>query len=108
MELPAEKQAKLAANNVEEQEIVLGLRPEHIVLDANEGIEANIDVHELMGSSIHLHVNALGKDIIIVVSTMDMTGAEIAALSAGTKVKFNFPGHVCHIFGKESKTNLEA
>ncbi len=108
VELSEEKQANLAANNVEEQEIVLGLRPEHIVLDANEGVESNIDVHELMGSSIHLHVNALGKDIIIVVSTMDMTGAEIAALSAGAKVKFNFPGHVCHVFSKETKVNLEA
>ncbi len=107
VELSAEKQAKLAANNVEEQDIVLGLRPEHIML-GDEGVEARIDVHELMGSSIHLHVNAEGKDVVIVVSTMNMTGAEIAALSAGTNVKFNFQGHVCHVFSKETNINLEA
>ena len=105
--LSDEKQAKLAKNNVAEQEIVLGVRPEHISL-ANEGVEANIDVNELMGSSIHLHVNASGKDVVLVISTMDMTGAEIAALAAGANVKFTFPGHTCHVFSKQTKVNLEA
>ena len=107
--LPEEKQAKLAANNVEEQEIVLGLRPEHIELSNNgEGVSATIDVHELMGSSVHLHVNAAGKDVVIIVSTMNMTGAEIAALSAGTEVKFDFSGHIAHLFSKETGVNIEA
>ncbi len=105
--LSDEKQANLAKNNVVEQDIVLGVRPEHIAL-SNVGVEATIDVNELMGSSIHLHVNAAGKDVVLVISTMDMTGAEIAALAAGTNVKFTFPGHTCHVFSKETKTNLEA
>ena len=105
--LSDEKQANLAKNNVEEQEIVLGVRPEHISL-ANDGVEAVIDVNELMGSSIHLHVNAAGKDVVLVISTMDMTGAEISALAAGANVKFTFPGHTCHVFSKTTKTNLEA
>ena len=61
-----------------------------------------------MGSSIHLHVDASGKDVVLVISTMDMTGAEINALAAGTNVKFSFPGHTCHVFSKTTKTNLEA
>ena len=105
--LSDEKQANLAKNNVEEQDIVLGVRPEHIAL-ANEGVAATIDVNELMGSSIHLHVNASGKDVVLVISTMDMTGAEINALAAGANVKFSFPGHTCHVFSKTTKTNLEA
>ena len=106
--LPQEKQEKLAANNVEEQEVILGLRPEHIELSKGEGVSATIDVHELMGSSIHLHVNVAGKDVVIIVSTMNMTGAEIAALSAGTEVKFDFSGHICHVFSKGTEINLEA
>ena len=105
--LSEEKQANLAKNNVAEQDIVLGVRPEHIAL-TNVGVDANIDVNELMGSSIHLHVNASGKDVVLVISTMDMTGAEINALAAGTAVKFSFPGHTCHVFSKETKVNLEA
>ena len=107
VEVSEEKQAALTANNVEEQDILLGIRPEHITLGEN-GVSGVIDVHELMGSSVHLHVNAVGKDVVIVVSTMDMTQAEVAALSSGTNIKFSFGGHNCHMFSKESGFNLEA
>ena len=107
VELSADKQERLTANNVAEQEITLGLRPEHISLDA-AGVAAKVDVHELMGSSIHLHVSALGHDVVMIISTMNMTGADIAALSAGTDVNFIFPGNCCHVFSKETGINLEA
>ena len=107
VELSEEKQAKLAANNVEAQEIVLGVRPEHIEL-AKSGIDGKVDVSEMMGSSVHLHVSALGRDVVLVVSTMNMTGAEVAALANGNPVSFNFAGHVCHVFNKETGVNLEA
>ncbi len=106
VELSAEKQEKLAANNVEPQDIVLGVRPEHI--NIGEGISGKVDVSELMGSSVHLHVTALGQDVVLVVSTMNMTGAEVAALSNGSTVNYTFPGHVCHVFNKETGINLEA
>ena len=108
VELSEDKQAALAANNVEEQEITLGLRPEHITLGAGEGVNAVINVHELMGSSVHLHVDTCGKEAIVIVNTMDMTGAEVAALSAGAAIKLNFGGNNCHVFGKETGINLEA
>ena len=105
--LSEEKQEKLAKNNAQEQDIVLGVRPEHISLDP-AGFEGIVDVSELMGSTVHLHVNALGRDVVMVVSTMNMTGAEVAALSNGSTVKFSFPGHCCHVFNKETGINLEA
>jgi multiple sugar transport system ATP-binding protein len=104
--LSEEKQAKLAANKVQPQDIVLGVRPEHITLE--KGLCGVVDVSELMGSSVHLHVNALGRDVVVVVSTMNMTGAEVEALSSGTALQFNFPGHCCHVFNKETGINLEA
>ncbi|MGN1016825.1 MAG: ABC transporter ATP-binding protein [Faecousia sp.] len=107
VELSDEKQAKLSANNVEPQDIVLGVRPEHIEL-ADEGVDAKVDVSEMMGSSVHLHVTAMGRDVVLVVSTMNMTGAEVAALTGGANVKFNFTGNVCHVFNKETGINLEA
>ena len=106
VELSAEKQEKLAKNNVAEQDIVLGVRPEHIVLE--KGLEGTVDVSELMGSSVHLHVNSLGRDVVMVVSTMNMTGAEVSALNHGSAVSYSFPGHVCHVFNKETGVNLEA
>ena len=105
--LSDEKQVKLAASNVAEQDIVLGVRPEHIELTAG-GIEGKVDVSEMMGSTVHLHVTSMGRDVVLVVSTMNMTGAEVAALSSGSTVHFSFPGHVCHVFSKETGINLEA
>ncbi len=107
VELSAEKQAVLAAKNAEPQDIVLGVRPEHITLE-DSGVDASIDVSEMMGSSVHLHVTALGQDVVLVVSTMNMTGAEVAALRTGTAVKFDFGGNNCHVFNKETGLNLEA
>ena len=106
VELSPEKQEKLAKNGVEPQDIVLGVRPEHVEL--GKGIEGRVDVSEMMGSSVHLHVTAMGRDVVLVVSTMNLTGAEVAALSNGSSVKFSFPGHVCHLFSKETGINLES
>ncbi|MBR2048243.1 MAG: sn-glycerol-3-phosphate ABC transporter ATP-binding protein UgpC [Oscillospiraceae bacterium] len=105
--LSEDKQAALAKNNVQPQDIVLGVRPEHITLDKT-GFTGKVDVSEMMGSSVHLHVTSMGRDVVMVVSTMNMTGAEVAALANGNTVNFTFPGHVCHVFNKETGINLEA
>ncbi|MBQ8237596.1 MAG: sn-glycerol-3-phosphate ABC transporter ATP-binding protein UgpC [Oscillospiraceae bacterium] len=104
--LSDDKQAALTKNNVAEQEIKLGVRPEHIVLE--KGLGGKVDVSELMGSSVHLHVSSMGRDVVMVVSTMNMTGAEVSALNHGADIQYNFPGHVCHVFNKETGINLEA
>ena len=109
VELSADKQAALAKNNVAEQDITLGVRPEHINAAAGgEGVDGKIDVQELMGSSVHLHVNTNGKDIIAIINTSDMSEADVAALKAGTVIKLEFGGHNCHVFSKETGINLEA
>ena len=107
VELSEEKQAALTANGVEEQEITLGVRPEHITL-AENGIAAKVDVGEMMGSSVHLHVTSMGRDVVLVVSTMNMTGAEVAKLTTGAEVNYEFNGNICHVFSKETGINLEA
>ena len=107
VELSEDKQAALAKNNVAEQDVVLGVRPEHITLEQS-GIDGKVDVSEMMGSSVHLHVTSMGRDVVMVVSTMNMSAAEVGALSNGSAVKYNFPGHVCHVFSKETGINLEA
>ena len=106
VELSEEKQAKLTKNNVQPQDIVLGVRPEHITLD--KGLSGKVEVSEMMGSSVHLHVGSLGQDVVMVVSTMNMTGAEVAALANGSAINYTFAGHVCHVFNKETGINLEA
>lgn len=106
--LSEEKQTALAKNNVKSQEITLGIRPEHITLAeaGKDAITGKIDVSEMMGSAIHLHVNACGRDTIIIVQTMDLKGGE--DLSIGSEISFTFGGNAVHVFDKETGENLEA
>ena len=105
--LDDEKQANLTKNGVEPQSITLGVRPEHITLtgDADKMIDGVVDVSEMMGSAVHLHLNACGKDTIIIVPTMDLE--KDANLSIGSAIKFTFNGSVAHVFNKETGKNLE-
>ena len=102
IKLDKEKEARLLANDVQTQEVTLGVRPEHTVV-ADEGIAATVDVSEMMGSSVHLHVNAAGKDVIIIVPTIDVKGH----YAMGDTVHFTFNGNVAHVFSKETEKNLE-
>ena len=102
VELSEEKQARLAAKNVAEQEVVLGVRPEHILL-CESGIKSKVDVSEMMGSSVHLHVTAEDKDVIVIVPT---TGGSIA-YPMGSELNLTFNGNVAHVFDKETGMNLE-
>ena len=102
VELAEDKQERLASNKVEPQEITLGVRPEHTDLDPN-GVAATVDVAEMMGSSVHLHVNANGHDVIIIVPTIDMKNN----YSMGDTLHFGFQGNVAHVFSKETENNLE-
>ena len=102
VELAAEKEERLLKNNVQSQPITLGVRPEHTDV-ADSGITAKVEVAEMMGSSVHLHVNANGRDVIIIVPTIDMKGN----YNLGDTVHFSFKGNVAHVFSKETEKNLE-
>ena len=108
IELSDEKQANLAAKNVAPQAITLGVRPEHLTVtgDADKMISGTVDVSEMMGSAIHLHVNACGKDTIIIVQTLDLEGNP-SDYAIGKEMKFTFGGNVAHVFNKETGANLE-
>ena len=110
VELSEEKQAALAKNGVEPQAITLGVRPEHIALmgDGAQMLHGTVDVSEMMGSAVHLHVNVLGKDAIIIVQTMDLQGVVNTDFSMGQDIAFTFGGNVVHVFSKENGKNLES
>ena len=96
------KQQKLATNAVEPQDIVLGIRPEHVLL--GEGFTGTVEVTEMMGSNTHLHVR-VGNDeaVILVPDEEEPTGG----FEAGQTVQFAFSGDRIHLFSKETEQNLE-
>ena len=101
-----EKQKNLRERNVEEKDIIIGARPEHISLKNIDGamIEGSVDVSEMMGSSVHIHLNAGGHDSIIIVPTLELGNQD---LHYGSKVRFTFAPNVVHMFDKATGKNLE-
>ena len=100
-----DKQKALLEHNAQSGAVTLGVRPEHIMLCApgtEHSIKAKVDVSEMMGSSIHLHTNAQGKDIVMVISTVDLPAAHTAGFHYGDEVNFTFGGNVLHIFDTET------
>ena len=108
VELSEEKQANLRAKGVESQDIILGVRPNHVRISetGENSNKATVDVSEMMGSEIHLHANANGKDVVIIVSTMKLVDRGITGFKYGEEIAFDFGGNVCHVFDKSGK-NLE-
>jgi multiple sugar transport system ATP-binding protein len=107
IELSDEKQKNLADHKVAAQDVTVGVRPDHISLKEVPGkmIEGTVDVSELMGSAVHLHINACGKDGVIIVPTLDLKGNK--TFSMGSKISFTFGGNVANVFAKDSGKNLE-
>ncbi|MBQ5976887.1 MAG: ABC transporter ATP-binding protein, partial [Oscillospiraceae bacterium] len=102
VELAPEKEERLLKNDVQSQPVTLGVRPEHTDV-AEQGVASTVEVAEMMGSSVHLHLNADGKDVIVIVPTIDMKGS----YKQGDTVHFTFDGKVAHVFSKETDKNLE-
>ena len=102
--ISAEKQASLKAHGAAAGPVVLGVRPEHIMLcdKGAASVKATVDVSEMMGSSIHLHVNANGKDVVLVIATVDLPEDHKFGYRYGEEVNFTFSENVVHIFDKES------
>ena len=106
--LSDDKQANLAKKDVQPQSVTLGVRPEYLLLkgDAGQMIKGKVDVSEMMGSAIHLHVDACGQDSIMIVQMNDIHDENLD-FSIGAPVSFTFRGKNVNIFDKETELNLE-
>ena len=95
---------------LDSQDIILGIRPEHINL-ANEKTESSItckiEVNEMMGSEVHLHATTEdGTELIVRVPTAELTHEERMKLQAGNEIYITFSGNVMHLFNPETEKNL--
>ena len=105
--LSGEKQVNLKKNHVKPGPITLGVRPEHLLLSGSEdnAIRGTVDVSEMMGSAVHLHVSACGRDTIMIVPTTEIESS--AAFTIGSPIAFTFSGSTAHLFDRETQKNLE-
>ena len=101
--LPEEQQEKL--KDIEAgRKVVAGVRPVHVSLSNDEhGIETVMDVSEMMGSEIYLHLDLNGKDVVCIVPT---AGLDVSKFMRGKKIYIDFDPSLIQIFDAETEKNL--
>ena len=110
IEVTGKKADLLREKNVGSREIVLGVRPEHVVLsDQNNpaAIPCKIVVNEMMGSELHLHVvEDNGDKLIVRIPTVSLEDEQRKAMVHGSTIYITFEGKVMHFFDPETSNNL--
>ena len=110
IEVTGKKAEMLRSKDIDSQEIVLGVRPEHVTLadsDNEAAITCTIRVNEMMGSELHLHVvEENGDKLIVRIPTMTLDDEQRKNMVYGTKLQITFEGKVMHFFDVETGENL--
>ena len=95
-------QSRLKEKDQPETTVVVGVRPVHVEM-AEEGFTGKIEVSEMMGSEVHLHINLNGEDIVAVIPTANL---DLDKVSLGKDFTFNFNLSLIHVFDAETENNL--
>ncbi len=108
IKLPADKQKILQQKNQPTGDVLLGIRPEHICLASAEEantIKAKVDVSEMMGSEIYLHVVAADRDIVIRVQLTDL-GETVFSPGKANHINFSISKDLLHLFDMTTEKNI--
>ena len=110
IEVTGQKAEMLKNKGVSSRELVLGVRPEHMTLTDKSNpaaIRCTIQVSEMMGSELHLHVlTASGDKLIVRVPTVSLEDEQRKAMAYGNEIYVTFEGKVMHFFDAETQNNL--
>ena len=108
--LEEEKNDILKAKKVGSQDVIMGVRPEHTAVQFEKtanSIRSTIQVVEMMGSELHMHlVTDSGDQIILRLPTIDLSKEQRASLKSGNELYFTFPSKVVHIFDPSTELSL--
>jgi multiple sugar transport system ATP-binding protein len=100
--LPEDKQEAARRMGLEERNIVVGVRPAHVRL-TDTGVRAVVDVTEMLGSELYVHMRVGEDEVIAVVPTTNM---EASRIPAGTEVHFQALPELMQLFDTETEENL--
>ncbi len=110
MKISSEKAEALKSNGIDSQNIILGVRPEHVTIakeQTDDTFKATIEVNEMMGSEYHVHgVCPDGQKIIVRVPTLSLSKEEREGLKVGNEIYIHFGGEAMHLFDPEKTRNL--
>ena len=86
------------------QNVIAGVRPANVIIsDDDTGIDAVIDVAEMMGSEMHLHLNASGEEIIVVVPTFNI---DIEEMTSGKRLKLKLQTEAMALFDPSTEESI--
>ncbi|MBQ1477367.1 MAG: ABC transporter ATP-binding protein [Erysipelotrichaceae bacterium] len=95
-------QKALTEKNQPETEVIVGVRPVHVEM-SDTGFTGKIEVSEMMGSEVHLHIDMNGDDIVAVIPTANL---DLDKVKIGKDFTFNFNPSLLHVFDAKSEENL--
>ena len=104
-----EIQRRLAEAGIGSMDVSVGIRPEHIRIASDAGEEAvsgTVDVSEMMGSEVHLHVTTAGKDVVLRIPSIELPAGQRGGIPSGSEVRFSFRPEFIHLFYPESERTL--
>lgn len=99
--LPEESCKILRESGLPDRDITVGVRPEHISL-APDGIAATVDVSEMMGSNVHLHISIGEADAVVIVPN----ASDVGTFFSGDKIHLDIAGRRLHLFDSATGKNL--
>jgi len=109
LRVPKDMSAILESKEIGPRDVTLGIRPEHLAITTGNGagaINAVVDMSEMMGSEIYLHITACGKDCVVRIATTDLPQAYKHGFTLGDKVAVTFDVRLSHIFDSKTQKNL--
>ncbi|MGM0431367.1 MAG: ABC transporter ATP-binding protein [Spirochaetota bacterium] len=94
-------------NKIKSGNIILGLRPDSLSFEeSNTYPAAHVDVVEMMGTNVHLHLEYNGKAIILVTQAKDENQHLKMDYESGSLIHFSFLPQSMYIFDSETGKNL--
>ena len=100
--LGEEQQELLRKNKQKPGRVIAGVRPVHITL-TQDGLDATIEVSEMMGSEMHLHLRAGEDEVVAVIPTTDI---DFNSTKIGAPVRFAFNPELLQLFDPETEESL--
>ena len=95
------QQKALKQNGVQTQDIVAGIRPQHITVGDGK-LKATIEVSEMMGSEYNIHARSNQDEVVMLIPTYDLS----TDVSMGRTVSFTTKPELIQLFDKETGHNL--
>ena len=110
IEISKEKASLLKEKGAVGNQVILGVRPEHMVLAEKGGehaIHTKIVVREMMGFEYHLHLLTKdGTKLIVRIPTLNLSEEKKAKLVEGQELDVTFEDKAMHFFKEEDETNI--